>query len=331
MGHHSVLRKTCDPRRSAETETKSQYVTQRRPSADWFGVINLNKPAGWSSRRAVDHVKKIVLPAKVGHAGTLDPLATGVLVICLGQATRLVPYLHEYSKTYRGEFLLGCTSPTDDTEAEIELLPDAPELHRTQIEAALPGFVGEIEQVPPAFSAVKLAGRRAYELARRGRTPQIEPRIVRVDSIRLLAWEAPRLELEIVCGSGTYIRSIGRDLGRSLGSGGVMSNLTRTAIGPFRIDDALAPGEITAESLSTQVLPAQSALIGLPQITAGREILERLLRGRQTDCPSELREDAADEVAVLDDEQRLVLIASIDRQGGMLQPSQVFAPKSGRI
>jgi tRNA pseudouridine55 synthase len=306
-------------------------VAQRGEAADWFGVINLNKPAGWSSRQAVDHVKKFVRPARIGHAGTLDPLATGVLVLCLGQATRLVPYLHELSKTYRAEFLLGCTSPTDDTEGTIEPLPDAPELTREQIATALSQFVGEIEQVPPTYSAVKLKGQRAYQLARRGKTPQIEPRRVRVMAIRLLAWEAPRLELEIVCGSGTYIRSIGRDLARSLGSGGVMSALTRIAIGPFTLADALDPAQITPESLPAQVQPPQSALVGMPQITASPQVLERLQRGLRAECPQPAGAGDGEEVAVLDDEQRLILIATIGGQGRILQPRQVFAPRSGRL
>jgi tRNA pseudouridine55 synthase len=306
-------------------------VAQRGAAADWFGVINLNKPAGWSSRQAVDHVKKIVRPARIGHAGTLDPLATGVLVLCLGPATRLVPYLHALSKTYRAEFLLGRTSPTDDTEGEIELLSDVPDLTREQIEAALPQFEGEIEQVPPAYSAVKLKGQRAYQLARRGKTPQIEPRTVRVESIRLLAWEPPRLELEIVCGSGTYIRSIGRDLARSLGSGGVMSALTRSAIGPFTLADALDPAQITPESLPAQVQPPQSALVGMPRLNADAAMLERLQRGLRADCPQPSAAADGDEVAVLDDEQRLILIATIGNHGRILQPRQVFAPRSGRI
>jgi tRNA pseudouridine55 synthase len=306
-------------------------VTNRRAAADWFGVVNLNKPAGWSSRQAVDHVKKLVRPAKIGHAGTLDPLATGVLVLCLGQATRLVPYVHKLTKSYLAQFLLGCTSPTDDTEGELEDLPCAPELTCEQIKAALPQFVGEIEQVPPAYSAVKLKGQRAYDLARRGKTPRIEPRKVLVESISLLAWEPPRLDLEIVCGSGTYIRSIGRDLARSLGSGGVMSALTRTAIGPFLLADALAPAEITPRSLPAQMKPAQTALCGMPQITASAEMLERLRRGLRAEWPQAMVAADGDEVAVLDDQQRLILIAAIGNQGRLLQPRQVFAPRSGRV
>lgn len=303
---------------------------QRAAAAEWFGILNLYKPAGWSSRKAVDHVKKLVRGAKIGHAGTLDPLAEGVLVICLGPATRLVPYLHELSKTYRAKFLLGRSSPTDDVEGELQIIAEAPELSRRQIESALPQFEGEIQQVPPLFSAVKLKGQRAYKLARRGETADLPSRTVHVDSIRLLAWETPQLELEIVCGSGTYIRSIGRDLARSLGSSGVMSGLIRTRIGPFTAADAVRPEDITPQSLPSLVLPPQSALVGLSALVASPEMLERLPRGRPALCPPDVDAADGDEIAVLDSEQRLILIATVSDRGRLLLPTLVFAPKQGR-
>jgi tRNA pseudouridine55 synthase len=298
-------------------------------SADWFGFLNVNKPAGWSSRQAVDHVKPLVRPAKIGHAGTLDPLARGVLVLCIGRATRLVPYLHELPKSYRAEFLLGRTSPSDDTESDAEIMENPPVLSLAQIEAALPAFCGRIEQVPPAFSAVKIAGRRAYDLARRGRTPEIRPRPVDVHRIRLLAWDDPRLELEIVCGSGTYIRSIGRDLAVSLGSGAVMSGLVRTGIGPFELDTSVSPDELTADTLREHLLPPQEGLAGMSVVSADDGMLDLLRRGLNCTSPAGINVADGCEVAVVTADQQLVLIAAVTDRGRELKPRHVFAPKSG--
>lgn len=297
---------------------------------DWFGFLNIDKPAGWSSRRAVDAVVPLVKPAKVGHAGTLDPLATGVLVVCVGPATRLVPYLHQLPKSYIAEFQLGVRSPTDDTEGDVETIPGAPRLTRDQIEAAIPEFVGQIAQIPPAYSAVKVRGRRAYTLARRGQVPALEPRQVEVQAIRLRDFEPSRMVLEINCGSGTYIRSIGRDLAQSLGSSAVMNALTRTAIGPFTLAEAFTPDTVTAATLADRLTPPQTGLPDLATVVADDETLDRLRSGLRCACPLEVATQPAQEVAVLSTDHQLTVIATVVATTRELQPRHVLRPKGGR-
>ena len=189
------------------------------------GLLNLNKPAGMTSRDVVNIVQRLSRPAKAGHAGTLDPLADGVLVVCVGSATRLIEYVQRMPKRYVGTFLLGRQSPTEDIEGEVTELPDAPVPTREQIEAAARRFVGRIEQRPPAFSALKIRGRPAYKLARQGKPVELAPRPVEIYRIEVKKYRYPELVLEIDCGGGTYVRSLGRDLAESLGTAAVMSAL----------------------------------------------------------------------------------------------------------
>ena len=179
---------------------------------DWCGVVAVDKPAGFTSRDIVDKVAAIVRPAKAGHAGTLDPLATGVLVIAVGPATRLISYIQQGRKRYVGRFRLGQRSDTDDVEGRITEGGDWTGITETMLTTAAGRFVGSISQVPPQFSAVHVDGRRAYALARRGESVELQARPVEVHSLRVTRFEPPDFELEIECGSGTYVRSIGRDL-----------------------------------------------------------------------------------------------------------------------
>lgn len=286
-----------------------------------FGLLNLDKPAGMTSRDAVNHVQRLVRPSKAGHAGTLDPLATGVLVICLGQATRLTPYLHAFSKTYIAEFLLGVTSETDDTESEPRPLPDAPELTESQVTAALPQFTGRIRQIPPAHSAVKVQGQRAYALARRGAAPQIEPREVEIHHLALRHFTPGRMTLEIECSSGTYVRSLGRDLGRALGSGAVMCNLRRTRIGPFRVEAAVAPGWLTRETLPQAVDSPLAAVPHLPRVQVEAGELDTVRRGMTLARPGLAH--SAGELALVDAAGSLLAIGR-PLGPGVIRPCMVF-------
>ncbi|MEJ7590958.1 MAG: tRNA pseudouridine(55) synthase TruB [Planctomycetaceae bacterium] len=190
-------------------------------SQQLFGVLNVYKPADVTSRDVVNTVQRLIRPTKCGHAGTLDPMATGVLLIGIGPATRLITMLQDGAKTYVAEFVLGQTSDTDDSTGKVEHLPTPIELPTGEvINARLQSMTGVVSQVPPVFSAVHVDGQRAYDLARRGEAVELAAKNVEIHSIRLLNYEWPRLELEIICGSGTYIRSIARDLGKTLGCGG---------------------------------------------------------------------------------------------------------------
>lgn len=298
---------------------------------DHFGLLNIAKPAGMTSRDVVDWVQRLVRPAKAGHAGTLDPLATGVLIVCVGRATRLVPLIQEMRKTYRATFLLGRTSDSDDVEGTIIETPDVSPPTREQVQAVLPEFVGRIHQRPPAYSAVKVAGRRAYALARKGQAVDLAIRPVDVYRLDLLRYEYPELELEIECGSGTYVRSIGRDLGERLGCGAVMSALQRTAIGPFMLDSAAHIEDVTAESLPQLLLPPTAATVNLPQASVNPADVRAMTNGRSVPLSgvgiegSPVAESSAVLVAVLDDAGALVALAEIVND--QLLPRQVFAER----
>ena len=197
------------------------------------GFLVVDKPGGMTSRAVVNRVQ-LWFPrrTKIGHTGTLDPLATGVLVLCIGTATKLADRVQAMAKQYETRVRFGATSNTDDADGEVVESLSAPIPTREAIEELLPQFVGLIEQLPPQFSALKVQGQRAYELARRGTEVALQPRPVRVDSIQLVNYEWPWLDLIIDCGKGTYVRSIARDLGEHLGVGALVQSLRRTRVGP---------------------------------------------------------------------------------------------------
>jgi len=246
-----------------------------------FGLLNIDKPAGVTSRDAVNVVQRLVRPHKVGHAGTLDPLATGVLIVAIGPATRLVEYVQRMPKTYEAGFLLGRRSDTEDIEGAVVELSEPPIPSREQVEAVLPQFIGTIQQGPPAYSALKVAGRRAYRMARRGEAVELAARPVEIHSIEIVGYEYPKLGLKVRCGSGTYIRSLGRDLARALSTEAVMSALRRTEIGPFHAADALALDSLTFPRICERLISPVQALSGMPQIVIDADEQQRILRGRE--------------------------------------------------
>jgi tRNA pseudouridine55 synthase len=281
-----------------------------------FGVLNMNKPAGMTSRQAVDVVKRLVRPAKCGHAGTLDPLASGVLVVCIGPATRLISYVQQMRKVYRATFQLGRSSPTDDIEGEVTPLAGAVEPTSEQIAAVIPRFLGTIEQRPPVFSAVKVAGRRAYALARRGKEVELAAKLVQIHRLEIRRYAYPELELDIECGSGTYVRALGRDLAAALGAVAVMSALERTAIGGYRLDDANCPAQINAESLAAYMLPALSAVAHLPRVMLNDAERNEIRHGRSIAAADGQSADALhSEAAGVDRDGKLAAILSAKKPG----------------
>ena len=234
------------------------------PPVPVAGLLNLNKPAGITSRDVVDVVQRLARPAKAGHAGTLDPLATGVLMVCVGAATRLIEYVQRMPKRYVGTFLLGRSSTTEDVEGDVTLLANPPIPTAAEVEAAARKFVGTSLQRPPVFSALKVAGKRAYDLARRGEAVELTPRPIEVYGLRVVRYEYPELVLEIDCAGGTYVRSLGRDLAESLGTAAVMSALVRTAIGPWTVESAIDPRTLTAFDWQERLEPLRKAVSGLP-------------------------------------------------------------------
>lgn len=253
------------------------------------GFLNIDKPQGLTSRSVVDHINRLLrergltratLP-KVGHAGTLDPMATGVLVVAIGHATRLIELVQSRPKTYLGTFLFGKRSDTDDVAGQVVEgdTARASSITRTELDVALDGFRGRIEQVPPAFSAVRVAGRRAYKLARRGEVVEIPAKTVEIHRLAVIRFEPPELTLDIECGSGTYIRSLGRDLGERLGCGAVMSSLVRTRIGSFEQRNAISISDFTAESVVSELLPCAAAAKHLPSYVCDEAEMASLSHG----------------------------------------------------
>jgi tRNA pseudouridine55 synthase len=290
------------------------------------GILNLNKPSGITSRAVVDRVARL-LPRinKVGHAGTLDPLASGILIICMGSATKLIESVQRMSKIYRTVIRLGARSDTLDAEGRVALVENPCVPSEAQVRQALAGQVGEILQRPPEYSALKVKGQRAYNLARAGRVVDLEPRIVRIDRADLVSYRWPLLELEIACGGGTYIRSIARDLGESLGCGGLVETLVRTRIGPFALDSSVDPMTLTRSSLAANLRPALDAVPDLPTITLDASQARAIAQGRVVDA-ADLALDSLPhgEIALLDAGGRLIAIGQGDSSHRTIHPRKVL-------
>lgn len=247
------------------------------------GLLVLDKPKGWTSHDAVERVRKVTRIQRIGHAGTLDPLATGVLVLLVGPATRLAEFLLGHDKRYRATIRLGIRTDTDDAEGRI--LSERPvEVSRESFEETLRSFVGEITQIPPAFSAIRQGGERLYEKARRGETVTPSPRRVRIDALHLVEWNPPWATIEVACSAGTYIRALARDIGEQLGCGAHLAELRRLASGPFTLADAVPWETLEAAARSGEWLrylrPMADALPDWPPITPAPEILNRLRHGQ---------------------------------------------------
>lgn len=286
------------------------------------GLLVLDKPGGITSRAAVDRAQAwFPRGTRIGHTGTLDPLATGVLVLCLGTATRLTEYVQGMSKLYRAGIFLGAASDTDDADGAVTPTPDAVPPPCDTLERELAAFVGTIEQVPPAYSAAKVTGRRAYKLARLGQDVSLKARPVTIERIDILGYAYPRLQILVRCGKGTYIRSLARDLGRRLGCGGYIESLRRLAIGAFTEADAIALDSDPAQARQ-RLLSAVHALKGMASITLADGDAIRLLQGQRIAVPMQ---SSGAEVMVCDDGGRLIAVATV--VDGMLIPSKVLAAR----
>ncbi len=246
------------------------------------GFVIIDKPAGITSHGVVAQLRRVVRQKRVGHAGTLDPAATGVLVTALGNATRLIEYVQDAtSKRYLAEVRLGVTTSTDDAEGETLGTSPVPPLDEAAIEQVLSAFRGPIEQVPPMYSALHHEGRRLHELAREGITVERAARPVTIERLELLAHTHDTLTLDVLCSKGTYIRSLARDLGTALGCGAHLASLCRTAVGEFTLADAHPLAGLTEESIPlTQVLlPAERAVLDWPAAQVDMETARRVRNG----------------------------------------------------
>jgi tRNA pseudouridine55 synthase len=290
------------------------------------GLVVLNKPTGISSRKLVDQVARCLPRSKVGHAGTLDPLASGILIVCVGPATRLVQNVQDLSKSYTTLVRLGARSDTLDADGciEVEMSPTIPTSH--QVEEAIRPFTGIVIQTPPAYSAKKIQGKRAYELARAGQTLELAPCEVRIDRIHVIDYTWPHLHLEIDCGGGTYIRSIARDIGDALGCGGLVETLIRTRTGPFTLEQAFDPSELSRESIHRCLRPAIDAVPDLTQVVLDDDQVKAVIQGKRLPA-GDLRGEwsgATGQIALLDPEGRLIALAELNLAQGWVQPRKVL-------
>lgn len=212
-------------------------------------VLYFNKPLGWTSFKVVGHARyhicrrMKVKKLKVGHAGTLDPLATGVMIVCTGKATKRIEEFQHHTKEYIATIQLGATTPSYDLEHEIDATYPTEHITRELVEQTLQAFVGEIQQVPPAFSACMVNGKRAYDLARKGEEVELKPKLLVIDEIELLACNLPEIQIRVVCSKGTYIRALARDIGEALQSGAHLTGLIRTRVGDVTLQQCLDPLE----------------------------------------------------------------------------------------
>ncbi len=282
------------------------------------GFLNIDKPAGITSHDVVTHVRRLARQRRVGHAGTLDPAATGVLVVALGTATRLIEYVQDQTiKEYRAVVRLGNMTTTDDAEGEpLETRP-VPMLDQAALEALFVQFHGMIEQVPPMYSALHHEGQRLHELARAGKTVELAPRPVYVERITLQEWSAPDLMIEVRCGKGTYIRALARDIGAALGCGAHLHALRRTAVGTFRIEDAVSL-EALAGAVSEVLLPPEIAVADWPVVMLDEATARRVRNGQTITLDAV----AGDRVRAHGPDG--MLLALLSRDGPAWKPDKVF-------
>ena len=254
------------------------------------GVLAVEKGAGVTSFQVVAHVRRVLRAPKVGHGGTLDPDATGVLPILVGEATKLTPYLVDLDKEYVATVQLGVTTDTQDASGTVLETRPVPELTRADVEAVLARFTGEIQQVPPMYSALHQGGRRLYEIAREGGEVPREPRRVRIDRLELLSLELPRLGLRVTCGKGTYVRTLAADVGAALGPGASLAALVRTRVGPLTLAACVPWAELRelrhGETLWPRLLPADLPVTGLPEARLDAADLRGFLNGQTVAGPA---------------------------------------------
>ena len=295
-----------------------------------FAFINLNKPLGLTSHDVVARIRRLLRErnlkqVKVGHAGTLDPLATGVLVMCLGPATRLSEYVMNHDKTYHVSIRLGVETETYDAEGGIVSTVDASHIGRADVERALSAYVGEFAQVPPMYSAIKQGGKKLYDLARAGQVVERTPRPVAIHAITVeqftTATEHPTVVCQVKCSAGTYIRSLAHDLGAALGVGAYLSGLERTASGAFSVDAAVTLEQLdVAEDWSPLTTSPLNALADMLRIDLSVPDWEEISHGRSIPAPDAKTGQIA--VGVMDGQLRAILRAD----SGQWHPHKVFLP-----
>ncbi len=292
------------------------------------GLFNINKPAGMTSHDVVNAVRRLAGLRRVGHAGTLDPLATGVLLVMAGPSTRLAQFITGHDKSYQAVVRLGAVTTTYDAEGEIvESYPVPEGLSRTDLEAALVSFIGPQQQLPPRYSAIKVAGQPLYKLARRGEEIELTPRAVTITKITLLEWASPDLTIAVDCSAGTYIRSLAYDLGQALGCGAHLQALTRTRSGPFTLESSYPLDTLkelaAAGTLNQALLPPEAALHNLPPVLLNEEQEQAVSFGRTLYLPE--APATASHLQARNAAGRTIAVLVPDKEPGTWHPDLVLA------
>jgi len=293
------------------------------------GILVINKPRGWTSHDVVGHVRRLTRGTvrRVGHAGTLDPMATGVLVVCLGRATRLSEYLITSDKVYRAVVRLGIETDTFDAAGQVVAVRPV-DVDEGKLGDVLQQFVGEIDQIPPMYSALKREGRPLYKLARQGMEVERAPRRVTIHEIVLRAWQSPDATLDVRCSAGTYIRSLAHDMGTALGCGAHVAALTRLASGPFTIDDAVAPEDLKEPAdLQGRLRPLDAGLQSLPAITLDIDAARRIAVGRAIMLPR-MEIPADSPCRAYDIHGKLIALIAYDAAAQVWRPKKVLMSES---
>ena len=292
------------------------------------GVLVVDKEEGETSFSVVRKVRKLLKVSKVGHAGTLDPFATGLLLVLVGQGTKLSPYLMAGDKTYLGTLTLGTETDTLDRTGRVTAMKPVPKLDPELIRERARAFVGETEQTPPAFSALKVQGKRAYSLARKGLPVSLEKRRVRIMELAVLSLDLPDVTFRVVCSSGTYVRTLAADLGMELGVGAHLKALRRTAIGPYGVEDALRSGDMgaSAEAVKKRIIPLRHALPHFTEVEVDERTAFQVRKGYQPGW-EELEKKAPfpqEEVKLVSGTDLVALVRFEPRAKGQLRVSRVF-------
>ncbi|MFZ9859315.1 MAG: tRNA pseudouridine(55) synthase TruB [Roseiflexaceae bacterium] len=283
------------------------------------GFINIDKPLGITSHDVVSRLRRITRIKRIGHAGTLDPAASGVLVVAIGQATRLIEYVQDDTrKCYDAQITLGSATDSDDATGQVIATAPIPNLTQSTIESVLTRLTGDIMQVPPKVSALHVDGKRMYDLARQGIAPDLPARPVTIYSITLRQFSEHSIEIDVECGKGTYIRSLARDIGLMLGTQAHLSALRRTMVGAFNARDALALDTLTIEHVLAHLVSPLQAISHLSHMTIDDDAVRRVRNG----LPLRTTDMIDDEVALCDAQQQLIAIAR--RTNGQISPHKVF-------
>ncbi|MDQ2885269.1 MAG: tRNA pseudouridine(55) synthase TruB [Chloroflexota bacterium] len=295
------------------------------------GILNISKDTGMTSHDVVAKIRKLLKQKRVGHAGTLDPAASGVLPICIGQGTRVAEYLSESGKAYRAEIRFGVVTDTYDAEGTILRTTDASELTLARIEEVLPQFLGSQMQMPPLYSAIKIQGQPAYKRMRAGEEITLEARPVEIYRLQIAAWEAPVLTLDVECSKGTYIRSLAYDLGEQVGYGAHLTGLVRTRSGPFTLAESISLAQLALAveqgTVAACVFPADFALQQYPALYLDAETVERVLHGNAFRYEEQASIQPGSELArIYDSSGHFLAIATWNSEQQMWQPKKVLAP-----